>query len=124
MFEQHSKEIQIVIADYFNGIFYGDIEKLKSVFHSQALLFGDINGQPYFKTLADYIEGVKTRKSPNELNEVFKMNIISIEIMNHVAYAKLHCPMLGYNYYDYLSLNKIDERWVIVNKVFTHIGKD
>jgi hypothetical protein len=30
-------------------------------------------------------------------------------------------PMLGYNYYDFLSLSKISGRWQIVNKLFTNV---
>jgi len=29
--------------------------------------------------------------------------------------------MLGYNYFDYLSLVKGDAGWKIVNKIFTHL---
>ena len=49
------------------------------------------------------------------------MKIIGIEVLGKIAIAKLHVPILGYNYYDYLSLNKIEEKWTIVGKVFTHI---
>ena len=48
------------------------------------------------------------------------MKIIGIDIMGKIAIAKLHVPMLGYNYYDYLSLAKVNDDWKIVNKLFTH----
>lgn len=123
MFEKEAVDIQQTIADYFKGIFFGDIPKLKSAFHPQCLLFGDINGQPYFKTVNEYLEGVQNRKSPNELGETFKMKILSIELINSIAYVKLHVPMLGYNYHDFISMNKIDGRWMIVNKLFTNISE-
>lgn len=44
MFEKSVIEIQAVINNYFEGIFYGDLQKLESAFHPQCLLFGDING--------------------------------------------------------------------------------
>lgn len=122
MFEKEAADIQETIAEYFKGIFFGDIPKLKSVFHPQCLLFGDINGQPYFKTVNEYLEGVQNRKSPNELGETFKMKILSIELINSIAYVKLHVPMLGYNYHDFISMNKIDGRWMIVNKLFTNLS--
>jgi ketosteroid isomerase-like protein len=120
MYDKHSKEINAVITNYFNGIYNGDVSLLIEAFHSQALLFGDIKGSPYFKTATDYIEGVKSRKSPQDLGEDFKMKILSIEIGGDNAIVKAHLPMLGYNYYDYLSLSKIDNKWKIVNKIFTH----
>lgn len=121
MFEQDVKQIQAAITRYFEGIFYGDVEKLASVFHPQCLLFGDINGQPYFKTLQDYLEGVKNRKCPQELGETFRMKILGIDILNSIAYIKLHVPMLGYNYYDYISMHRINGQWQIVHKMFTNL---
>lgn len=121
MYDKHSKEVSSVITNYFNGIYNGDVSLLVEAFHPQALLFGDINGTPYFKSATDYIEGVKSRKSPQELGESFKMKIISIEIVSDNAIVKAHLPMLGYNYYDYLSLAKINNNWKIVNKLFTHV---
>ena len=49
------------------------------------------------------------------------MKIIRIDIIDKIAIAKLHVPMLGYNYYDYLSLSKIDSHWKIVNKLFVDV---
>lgn len=122
MFEQDVKEIQAVIINYFEGIFYGDIDKLESAFLPQCLLIGDINRQPYFKNLQEYLSGVRSRKSPDQLGEEFRMKILGIESVNDIAYAKLHLQMLGFNYYDYVSLSRIDGRWLIVNKIFTNVG--
>lgn len=122
MFEQKAHEIQTVITNYFEGIYYGDIEKLESAFHPQCLLVGEINGQPYFKTLPEYLNAVKNRKSPSESGEKFLMKILGIESVNDIATAKLHLPLLGYNYYDYMSLSRFDGQWKIVNKIFTNVG--
>lgn len=121
MYNEFSSEIKKVIFNYFQGIYNGATDKLENVFHPQALLFGDIKGEPYFKTVTDYIDGVKSRKSPNDLGEEFKMEILSIEIMNNMATVKAHVPMLGFNYYDLLSLNLVQGEWKIVNKLFTHV---
>lgn len=121
MYNDNTKDIQKVITNYFEGIFYGDADKLESCFTNNAIIYGDIHGVPYKKSRNDYIDGVKNRKSPSELNEVFKMKTIGIDILGNIAMIKLHVPMLGYNYYDYLSLTKIDEDWKIVNKIFTHV---
>jgi hypothetical protein len=114
--------VAAVLSNYFEGIFYGNAELLRSTFHPLAFVSGDINGQPYFKTLDQYLDGVKNRKSPKELNETFRMEIIAVEIINSIAIAKVHLPMFEFNYYDLLSLNKVDGEWVIVNKLLTHIN--
>ena len=122
MYNANSKKIDQVITNYFEGIFYGDTDKLETCFVDKAIIYGDINGVPYKKNKAEYIDGVKNRQSPNELDEVFKMETIGIEILGNVAMAKVHLPMLGYNYYDYLSLIKIDNDWKIVNKIFSNVA--
>lgn len=121
MYKEHIKEIEDLIINYFEGLFDGDINKLKTCFHDTATVSGDIKGEEYFKTIEEFLEGVKQRQSPRDLNESLKMEIIGIDIIGQIAMAKLHVPMLGYNYYDYLSFSKIDGYWKIVNKIFTHV---
>ncbi len=120
-YTDRAADIAAVLSDYFNGVFKGDTDLLRSAFHPQALVAGDINGQPYFKTLDQYLDGVKNRKSPFELGESFRMEIISIEIINLIAVAKVRLPMFEFNYHDLLSLTKVDGKWVIVNKLLTNV---
>ena len=110
-----------IINIYFEGVFYGDVEKLKSVFANSAYLYGDIKGVEYLKSFDEYLEGVKSRQSPSELNEKNTMKIVGLYIIGNMAIAKLHVPMLGFNYYDFLSLSVIEGEWKIVNKLFTHV---
>lgn len=121
MFKHKKNNIIKVVQDYFDGVFHGDIEKLTGSFHPNTVLYGDISGKEYLKSLDDYLDGVKQRKSPAELGEENKMDLISLEILGDVAVAKVHLPMLGYNYYDFLSLAVVSGQWKIVNKVFTHV---
>lgn len=121
MYDTHSNEIKTIVTDYFNGIYTGNTTQLEGVFHSETLLFGDINGAPYFKTVTEYIDGVKSRRSPKDLGEDFKMKILSIEILGSNAIVKAQLPMLGYNYFDFLSLSRIKGDWKIVNKIFTNV---
>ncbi|MCQ6960712.1 nuclear transport factor 2 family protein [Mucilaginibacter aquariorum] len=121
-YADNATAVAAVLSNYFNGIFKGDVELLRSTFHPQALVVGDVKGQPYFKSLDQYLDGVKNRKSPFELGETIRMEILSVEIINSIAIAKAHVPMFDFNYYDLLSLNKIDGAWVIVNKLLTHVS--
>ncbi|MET3026152.1 nuclear transport factor 2 family protein [Flavobacterium sp. UW10123] len=114
--------ITAVLMNYFNGIYNGDITTLKSAFHPKAIVAGDINGQPYFKTVDEYLEGVKNRKSPKELGEDFKMKILSLEIINNTAIAKVQVPIFDYNYYDQLSFVIVDGKWIIINKLLTNVN--
>jgi len=119
MFIENAQQISDVIKNYFDGIFEGDVTLLRQVFHPRALLFGNVDGQPYEKNLEEYLKVVQNRDSPMKLGEVKRMNIISIEVLGNVSYAKLYVPIFHFNYYDFIALNKINDRWLIVNKLFT-----
>ena len=116
------QEIHAVLNAYFEGIYSGDIALLRSAFHPQACLFGEIKGQAYFKPLDDYLAAVADRQSPKALGEALTMKPLSIEVLDNIAFAKAHCRMLGFNYYDYLSLLRHEGQWRIVNKLFTHVA--
>ncbi|RXM38381.1 nuclear transport factor 2 family protein [Chryseobacterium sp. CH21] len=115
-------KIRNVIENYyFKGIYEGDTELLTKIFYKDALLFGDVNGVPYFKTAKQYIEGVGNRVSPEKSGKEFKAEIISIDIINSIAVAKLNVKMYDFNYYNFITFNYIDGKWMIVNKTLTHV---
>jgi len=107
---------------YFDGIYYGGVQKLKAVFHPAATLFAEVNGVTSVRPWAEYLEVVRNRKSPSENGEARTMEIISVEVQGPIAFVKVQCRMLGFNYRDFLSLQFIDGTWRIVCKLFTHVS--
>ena len=123
-FNEDSTEIVSILNDaYFKGIYTGDINLLSTVFYSGTLLFGDAGGKPYFKTLAQYLDGVKNRQSPRDSGKPFKGEINSIEIIQSIAVARVHVKMYDFNYFELLSFHKLDGKWVIVNKMIADVGQ-
>ena len=117
-----SADIARILTDaYFKGIYEGDVDLLGSTFYPGTLLFGDAAGKPYFKTLAQYLDGVRNRQSPKDSGKPFKGEIISIEIINSIAVAKVHVKMYDFNYFELLSFHKLDGKWVIVNKMIADV---
>lgn len=108
---------------YFKGIYDGDILLLGSIFHPGTLLFGDVKGQPYFKPIDLYLEGVKNRQSPKESGKPFKGEIVNINVVNSIAVAEVNLKMYDFNYRDLLSFHKFDGKWIIVNKMLTDISQ-
>ena len=107
---------------YFKGIYEGNISTLGQIFNPGTLLFGDVKGQPYAKTLDQYLDGVKNRQSPKDSGQPFKGTIISIDVVNSIATVKVHVKMYEFNYDEFLSFHKIGNRWLIVNKMITDVA--
>jgi hypothetical protein len=124
MNQQDSSAITKALDNYFKGIYEGDTTLLGSTFYPGALLFGDVKGQPYYKTLSEYLTGVKNRQSPKDSGKPFKGSIISIEVINSIAVAKVSVQMYEFNYSELLSIHKIDNKWVIVNKMISDASSE
>ena len=104
---------------YIKGLYEGDLNLLKQIFYPGTLLFGDVKGQPYFKTLDQYLDGVANRQSPKGSGKPFKAEILSINVVNSIAIAELKVKMYDFYYHNMLSFHKLDGKWIIVNKMLT-----
>ena len=113
---------QALESFYFKGIYEGDLNSLRNILNPGALLFGDVKGKPYKKTLDQYLEGVKDRQSPKDSGKPFEGAILAIDIINSIAIVKAHVKMYEFEYDEFLSFHKIDGRWVIVNKMISDVA--
>jgi hypothetical protein len=125
---ENQQEDVLAITDaienyYFKGIYEGDEMLLGSIFYPGTLLYGDVNGQPYFKTADLYLDGVKNRQSPKDLGKPFKGEILNIKVVNSIAMAEINLKMYEFNYRDFLSFHKINGKWFIINKMLTNISE-
>ena len=122
--KQDSATIRQTLEDYyFKGIYEGDIDVLGNIFNKGTLLFGDVKGQPYAKTLDQYLDGVAHRQSPKDSGKPFKGTILAIDVVNSIAVAKVHVKMYEFNYDEFLSFHKISGKWVIVNKMISDVAE-
>lgn len=121
--QQDSLAITLALENiYFKGIYEGNISTLETILNPGTLLFGDVKGAPYAKTLNQYLDGVKNRQSPKDSGKPFKGTIISIDVVNSIAIAKVHVKMYEFDYDEFLSFHKINNRWMIVNKMITDVA--
>jgi polyisoprenoid-binding protein YceI len=107
---------------YFTGIYEGNLDLLNKVYNAGTLLFGDVKGQPYSKTLDQYLDAVKNRQSPKDSGKPFKGEIVSVELINSIAVAEVTIKMYDFNYQEFLSFHKLDGRWLIVNKMISDVN--
>ena len=113
---------QILENEYFKSIYEGNANKLADIFYPDALLFGDVKGQPYKKTLAEYIDGVAHRQSPKDSGKPFKGEILSIRVVNSIAVAEVKVKMYDFNYHEFLSFHRIEGKWLLVNKMISDVN--
>jgi quinol monooxygenase YgiN len=107
---------------YFKGIYEGDTSLLNTVYHPGTLLFGDVKGQPYAKTLGQYLDGVAHRQSPKDSGKPFKGEILNIRVVNTIAVAEVKVTMYDFVYQEFLSFHRIDGRWLLVSKMISDIA--
>ncbi|MBN9381868.1 MAG: nuclear transport factor 2 family protein [Chitinophagaceae bacterium] len=120
--EDAAKISQVLESDYFSGIYTGNVDRLRKIYHPGALLFGDVKGQPYAKTLDEYLTGVANRQSPKDSGKPFKGEVLDIRVTNSIAVAEVRVRMYDFIYREYLSFHKIDGQWLLVNKMISDVA--
>jgi len=116
-YQSDYEDIIGLLNDYFDGLFEGDVEKLRSIFHDDAFL----KGNNYRKTRDEWLEAVANRPVPRDERMQYNFNIQSLEIIGDQAMAKVDAPLLAAHFIDFLGLLKEDGQWKIVNKMYTII---
>lgn len=113
------KCIELIIADYFDGLYEADTEKLRKLFCPKVVL-----AAPETRlNINDWLALVEKRPVPKLIGDPYDFDVISIEIIGCQAMVKLSCPLLGNQYIDYLGLLKENGRWAIVNKMYCDANK-
>lgn len=102
---------------YFDGLYEGNVDALRTIFHDDAWL----KGNDYRKTRDEWLEAVANRPIPSVEGMEYNFNIQSLEIVGDQAMAKVDVPLLAAHFIDFLGLLKEDGEWKIVNKMFTII---
>ena len=119
----HSSAISQALENiYYKGIYEGDVTLLKTIFHPGTLLFGDVKGQPYAKTLEQYLDGVANRQSPKASGKPFGGKTLSVDVINSIATVRAHVKMYDFEYEEFLAFHKFENQWLIVNKMITDVA--
>lgn len=115
---RHS-EVVAVLQDYFDGLHHSDTQRLRRVFHPQAVYATASHGQPLVLRMEAYFAIVEARSSPASKGEARTDEIVSIEFIGPVtACAKLRCSIRPRHFVDLLTLVHLDDRWQVMAKVF------
>jgi hypothetical protein len=108
--------ITAIIQKYFDGLYNGDVAKLTSIFHSDVWL--KTPGKR--RSMTDWLTDVANRPIPKEQGKAYEFKLLSLDIVQDQAMAKIQCPLFDFNYIDFLGLLKENGQWLIVNKMYTN----
>jgi hypothetical protein len=119
-----SESITAVVRDYFDALYFCDVEKLQRVFHPQAI-YATADETPFLhRTMAEYVPIVAARQSPASRNEPRRDHIDAIELAGeNTAFARVRCSIGSRDFVDFLLLVRVEGRWQIISKVFQIIDR-
>ena len=110
--------IEALVQDYFLGLYGGDVERLRRIFHPQCWLFGERGGESQAFPLSGFLDFIESQPAPKTEGEAFDMHIVSVDRTGSVAVAKLEIRYQGRGYTENLMLQKAAEGWRIVGTTF------
>jgi len=108
------------VDHYFKGMYNGDVERLKKAFHPQAQVIGHFQGTLLFNSLEQFLDVVDKAPVPAESGEEYDMRIVSMDVTGISGIVKVADLYMGLRFTDYLSMLKVENEWVIVNKTYFH----
>ncbi len=116
--DREQAAIEAVVEAYFQGMYRGEADRLRGIFHEQAWLFGERRGEARSFPAADFFAYVEGAPVPEKEGEAYDMAIEQIDRTGTVAMVKVRDLYQGGHFTDYLMLAKGEDGWRIVAKGF------
>ena len=119
--------IRQTVQYYFDGGKTRDTLTLRKAFHPDARMLFARDGKLVVVPIGEYITRVGSEpRKPGEVDST-ERKVVSVDVVGDAAVAKLQLKRPTAVLIDYMSLLKVDGRWLIVNKIFTretreHVG--
>ena len=118
--DNEASAARAIIEEYVAACNEGNVERLRAIFHEQALMSGYMMGkyimgspEPFFQA----VENPPPQAPPTAGN--YKAEISSVEISGPVASVTLkEAGFMGMSFTDYFHLAQIDGEWKIISKTF------
>lgn len=111
--------IRQTVQYYFDGGRNRDSLTLRKAFHPEARMLFAREGKLVVVPIAEYITRVGSdRLEPGEVDST-QRKVVSVDVVGDAAMAKIELKRPDAVLTDYMSLLKVDGRWLIVNKIFT-----
>ena len=117
-------EIAAALTAYFDGLYEGDTDNLKTIFHPACHLYGELDDALSDSDMPTVYARVENRTKPSERGDPKEDGVIAIDQSGpKSAFAKVMIALGNNRYTDYLTLLKLEGRWRIVGKTFTALPR-
>ena len=111
--------VRQTVQYYFDGGKNRDSVTLRKAFHPEARMLFARDGKLAVVPIGEYITRVGSeQRKPGEVDST-ERRVVSVDVVGDAAVAKLELKRPEALLTDYMSLLKVDGRWLIVNKIFT-----
>ena len=110
--------IEQVIQDYFQGYQLAETSLIKKAFHSETRLLSIDNKQLDKTEMKDWLESLEKRKLNGDIRKG-ELKVLSIDQTQDSALVKLSIKFPKFKFTDYLSLLRIEGKWLIVGKIYS-----
>lgn len=108
--------IRAPLEAYLRGHATGDRAAFAEAFHADAQLWGTRNGTLSRMSGQDYVNRASGRPPADEAQR--RRWIESVDVAGDTAYAKIILDYPATRFTDWMTLMKVEGRWVIINKTF------
>mgnify|MGYP000880858191 CR=1 FL=1 len=112
-------DINGVLQEYFDALYFCDIDRLERVFHPRAIYATADETPLLYRTMEEYVPVVAARQSPASRNEARRDHVDAIDLAGeNTAVARVRCSIGQRDFVDFLTMVRTDGRWRIIAKVF------
>jgi hypothetical protein len=112
-------DINGILEEYFDALYFSDVEKLQRVFHPKAIYATADETPLLYRTMEEYVPVVAARQPPASRNEARRDHIDAIDLAGeNTAVARVRCSIGQRDFVDFLTMVRADGRWRIIAKVF------
>jgi hypothetical protein len=101
---------------YLKGHATGDGEYFRRAFHPDAKIQGNREGKLYSRTREEFAAGAPGKPADDEA--LRKRRIVSVDVVDDAAFAKIELDYPKVKFTDYMTLLKVDGEWRIMSKVY------
>ena len=107
------------IESYIEATRLGDVETLRSLFSSEAIMSGFYEDEYSSGSPEVFFEEVRNNPSPSETGQNYVGEITNSEVISDIAQVVMkEKGYLGLNFSNLFHLACINEKWLIISKTY------